>query len=312
MARTLPVLINRSGGTAASLGDSLRDKVEAAFAKAEQAIDLHLIDGADIRDAVREYARAPVVAVGGGDGTLSCAASVLVGTSAALAILPLGTRNHLARQLGVPLDIEGAARLAVDGQRRRIDVGVAGERVFVNNASFGIYTRFVREREARQGPKWLSSVPATWHVLRNMRAQLFPLKIDGARRMLETPLLFIGNNRYSMELGQVGERETMTDGRLSVYAVSAKRPHQLFGFAARAFLGLADPERDFETCADARDVIIEGEGYVEGAFDGELIELRLPLRLRSLPNALGVVTPRETASSDRTAAASVERSLPDS
>lgn len=310
MARTLPVLINRSGGTAAAMGDSLGEQIEAAFAQAGQQIELHVLDGDEIADAVRDCAHAPVVVIGGGDGTISAAASVLARAPAAMAILPLGTRNHLARQLGVPLDLPDAASLAVNGQRRRVDVGAAGERVFVNNASFGIYTRFVRQRDARGGPKWLSTLRATWHVLRHMRAQFFPLRIDGSRRMLESPLLFIGNNRYSMDPGHVGERESLTDGRLSVYAVSARKPHQLIGFAARALLGLANPERDFDACADAREVIIGGEGWIEGALDGELTDLRLPLRLRSLPNALGVVTPREMAKAGA-AATSVERTLPD-
>lgn len=293
MARTLPVLINRSGGTAAAFGDTLEDRVREAFAETGAKIDLQLLDGDEIADAVRALPGSAVVAVGGGDGTMAAAASALARSHTALAILPLGTRNHLARQLGVPLELKEAAQLAVGGQRRRIDLGLAGERVFVNNASFGIYTRFVRRRDESDGPKWLGTLPATWHVLRQMRAQFFPLRIDRERITLTTPLLFIGNNPYSLERGHLGERESMTDGELAVYSVAAHRPRQLVGFALRALVGLARPERDFEHFTEAREVIIEGEGTIEGAFDGELDELPLPLRLRSLPGALGVVTPRE-------------------
>lgn len=299
MSRAIPVLINRSGGTAASLGDGLRSAVEGAFASIDRAIDIELLTGAEMAAAIKRHAGAPLVVVGGGDGTLGAAASVLAHTASAMGVLPLGTRNHHARQLGVPLDLEGAARLAVYGQRRRMDLGLAGDRVFVNNASFGIYTRLVQERDAGRGPKWLRSIPASWHVLRNMRSQLFPVWIDGKAKELATPLLFVGNNAYSLDRGQLGERESLTDGELSVFAVSAQSRAALIGFALRAMLGLADPERDFAECETAQEVIVEGVGEIEGAFDGELATLSLPLKIRILPNALGVVVPRETVADSR-------------
>ena len=303
MAQLLPVLINRSGGAAGRLGDGLRDAVEAAFAAAGRKIALELVDGAEMPDALGRHAGAPVIAVGGGDGTLGCAAAALAHTPTALAILPLGTRNHLARQLGVPLDLAEAARVCVSGQRRRIDLGMAGTRVFVNNASFGIYVRFVRHRDALDGPKWLSSIPAAWHALRRARAQSFSLRLDGQPSRIKSPLLFIGNNEYSIDAGSVGERESLADGRLSLFAVAPQSPIGLVGFALRALVGLARADSDFEELTEAKEIVIEGIGSIEGAFDGELETLALPLRLRSLPGALGVVTSREAAEAARTLSA---------
>jgi len=293
MTRKIPVLINPSGGTAAAMGDSLASAVTEAFAAAGAEIALELLDGCEIAAAARRHAGAPLVVVGGGDGTIGTAAAALAHTVSALAVLPLGTRNHFARQLGLPLELGEAARLALSGQRRRIDIGKAGERVFVNNASFGIYSRFVRLRDSGRAPKWLGSIRAAWSILRRMRAQRFSLQLDGERQELFTPLLFVGNNEYSIALGRLGRRASLRDGRLSVCAVSAQMPLRLIAFAARAVVGLARPERDFEEFATARDMVIDGEGHIEGAFDGELALMPLPLRLRSLPAALGVVTPRE-------------------
>ncbi|MFA7601602.1 MAG: diacylglycerol kinase family protein [Novosphingobium sp.] len=299
MASPLPVLINPAGGIAATLGDTLRQTVEDAFAAAGRQIALELVEGAGMAEAVARHRGKPRVVVGGGDGTLGCAAAALARTPTALAILPLGTRNHFARQLGIPFDLPAAARIAVGGQRRRMDLGAAGERVFVNNASFGIYTRFVRRRERHGGPRWLGSLAAIGHVLRNMRAQAFALRLDGRQVRVTTPLLFIGNNQYSIERGHLGEREALDEGELSLYAVAAQGPRKLLGFTMRALLGLARPERDFAECASAAEVVIEGDGWIEGAFDGELEWLPLPLALRSLPNALGVVTPRESVDPER-------------
>lgn len=295
MAEPLPVLINRSGGTAASLGDRLESTVREAFAPTGRAITLELLDAADMAEAIRRHGDAPVVAVGGGDGTLGNAAQILRGTGGALAILPLGTRNHLARTLGVPLDLAEAACIAAAGERRRIDLGRAGERIFVNNASIGLYPRLVRERDRRELPKWLGTIPAAWRVLRTMRAHHYALNIDGLRRTVRTPLLFIGNNRYSLEPGSLGERESIEDGELSLCAVRAESPLGLVWFALKVLLGLVRADQDFDELAEARSITIEGTGEIGVALDGEVMRMPLPLHLDILPAALGVVAARTPA-----------------
>lgn len=295
MASPLPVLINRSGGTAVALGERLEPAVRAAFAATGRAIILELLDGGEMAEALRRHAKAPVIAVGGGDGTLGNAAQTLRGTASALAILPLGTRNHLARTLGIPLDLNEAAVTAATGGRCRIDLGRAGRRIFVNNASIGLYPRLVREREKRDLPKWLGTLPAAWRVVWTMRANHYALMVDGQRRVVRTPLLFIGNNRYSLEPGSLGERESMGDGELSICAVRAESPLHLVWFALKVLLGLARPDADFEDLAEARSITIDGPGEIGVALDGEVERMALPLHLDILPSALGVVVPRVPA-----------------
>jgi diacylglycerol kinase family enzyme len=294
MAPPLPVVINRSGGTAAALGERLEERVREAFEASGRAIALELVEPADLPAAIARHCRAPVVVVGGGDGTLGTAATQLAGKATALAVLPLGTRNHLARQLGVPLDLEEAAQVAASGARRRMDLGRAGERVFVNNVSIGIYNKLVGARERLGLPKWLATVPAALRVLRTMRPHGYRLRIDGFERTLRTPLLFIGNNRYSLDLGHLGERASLEDGLLSVCAVAAQGPLQLIWLAFKVLCGLAHPERDFAELELAREVIIEGEGELGLAVDGEPTRLSRPLRVTIEPAALGIVTPRLT------------------
>lgn len=292
MATALPVLINRSGGTAASLGERLGETVRAAFAPTGREILLELIDGDEMADAIRAHMNASVIAVGGGDGTLGGAAQLLTGTRTALAILPLGTRNHLARALGIPLDLTEAASVAATGERRRMDLGRAGKRIFVNNASIGLYPKLVKERDKRDLPKWLGTIPAAWQVMKTMRAHHYSLTIDGEERRIRTPLLFVGNNRYSLDLGSLGERESLGDGELSICAVRADGPLHLVKFAAKVLVGLADPDADFAELGEARSIVIEGSGEIGVALDGEVMKMALPLALDILPSALGVVAPR--------------------
>ena len=87
--------------------------------------------------------------VGGGDGTLSAAASILAGTDTALGVLALGTLNHFARDLRIPLDLDGAIGVIAAGHHQTVDVGEVNGQVFINNSSIGIYPFFVAERSGR-------------------------------------------------------------------------------------------------------------------------------------------------------------------
>jgi diacylglycerol kinase family enzyme len=287
----LPVIVNRGGGTAAGLGDKLEQTLREAFAGSD--IALKLVEGSAIAAAVEGAKGAPIVAIGGGDGTQGSAAALLAGSESAQLVLPLGTRNHLARQLGVPLDLAKAAKLAATGRRTAIDLAKAGDRIFVNNASIGMYTRLVRLRDRVAGPKWLGTIPAAWTVLRTLRARPLMLKVDGKPQRVVTPLLFIGNNRYSLDTGKVGERESLSDGVLSLFAVAQRKPLGLVGFAMRALVGRADPERDFCALTEAREVVLEGDGSIQVAFDGEVEVMPLPLTFSIMPGALLVVVPAE-------------------
>jgi diacylglycerol kinase family enzyme len=293
MPEPIAVIVNKSGGTASSLGDKLEETVRQAFDG--QAIDLHLVEGREVARTAERCAGSGVVAIGGGDGTQGSAAAVLAGSDTAQVVLPLGTRNHLAKQLGMPVDLAEAAKVASEGRTEAIDLAQAKdpsrERVFVNNASIGLYTRLVRERDRRPGPKWLGTIPAAWVVLRTLRARPMLLTIDGRRERVVTPLLFVGNNRYLLDTGMVGERHSLSEGVLSLFVVARQSPLALVGFAFRALLGRADVDRDFCALAEAREVVVEGLGSVDVAFDGEVERMALPLTFAIMPSALRVLVP---------------------
>jgi diacylglycerol kinase family enzyme len=291
-AATLPVIVNAAGGTASRAGDNLRQQIEAAFVAAGQPIALELVDGDGLAEALDRHAKAPRVAVGGGDGTLATGAEAALRSGAELAVLPLGTRNHFARQLDVPLDLEGAARLAAHGRAQPVDLAEAGGQVFINNLSVGAYVDLVRAREASRLPKLLATVPATWRTLRKLRSRSFELGLDGEAVAIRTPLLFIGNNRYEVEEGRPGERASLDDGLLSAYAVAPLSRGALIAAAVRTLAGHPRMHRDFALDRTAREVRIHGPGAaIEVALDGERCRFDLPLTIRIRPQALSVVAP---------------------
>ena len=296
MPERVPVLVNAGGGTARGMGERCADAIAGAFAAAGLAVEVRMLPGGDIATAAAELAHRELVVVGGGDGTLGSAAAALVRGGATLGILPLGTRNHLARELGVPADLAGAARLIAERPLRAIDLGRVGDgkdaRVFVNNASIGLYPALVRRRDDHPAPKWLAALPAAIGALGRLRHHRLRLSLDGEQQRVVTPLLFVGNNRYILDRERMGTREALDDGRLSVYAVASRRRLALAGFAVRTLLGRADPERDFAAIGDVACLTVEGHGRsIDVALDGEVVRLPLPLRFHSDPGALRVVAP---------------------
>lgn len=294
MAR-LPVIVNRNGGAASKMGDKLEAMLREAFAAAGVDADIQLLDGKDMPDAIKAAAGSGRVVVAGGDGTVACAAGQLAGGDAELALLPLGTLNHLARDLGLPTKLEEAAAVAAHGDAAPIDVAEVNGHVFINNASVGLYPFMVREREALQDgrgwPKWLSMLPAGWAALKRLPHHRLRLTIDDATRTVVTPLLFVGNNTYSLDAGEVGQRGTLTGGKLSVYAVSRRSRTALVWFAMRAIVGRAERHHDFELVGECETLTVDAHGAtLEIALDGEVERLETPLEFTIRPGALTVVS----------------------
>ena len=118
----LAVVVNASGGKASREGDALEGRLIAAFAAHGVTAEPHLVEGKALAQTIADVRSAPVVAVGGGDGTLGSAAALLSKSGQVMAVLPLGTLNHLSIDLGIPADLSEAAGVAVDGKVQAIDL----------------------------------------------------------------------------------------------------------------------------------------------------------------------------------------------
>jgi diacylglycerol kinase family enzyme len=298
--KIIRVLVNRAGGAAAAAGSDLADSLAAAFAAAGAEAQIQLLEGSEMCEAIREAAGEGRVVVAGGDGTAACAAEAIAGSDAELALLPLGTLNHLARDLTIPNAIEDAAKLAVEGEAVAIDLGQVNDHRFVNNASIGLYPFMVRHREgyrSRNGwPKWLASIPAAWDALSRLPHHRLRIDIGRGEKPLVTPLLFVGNNVYSLESGTVGSRASLRDGALSVYAVARRSRFALLWFGVRAMLGRVDRAIDFVALGECSSLTVTSpsrSGLIDVALDGEIRRLSFPLRFEILPGALKIVSPPE-------------------
>jgi len=294
----IALILNSASGTALDRG--ARDKLRQRFADAGCEVREHALgQGKDMASLVSAAVaeRPDAVVVGGGDGTLSSAAGLLMGGSIPLGVLRLGTFNHFAKDLGIPLELDGAVDAILRARRTAVDVGEVNGRKFINNSSLGIYPRIVRRRDALRsrlriaGGKLWAFAWATVTAFRRTPFLDAGVCLDGKTRRIRTPFLFIGNNAYNMEGFGAGKRERLDGGRLSVYLTSRGGRLPLIGLGLRALFGMLGNSRDFEALAAQSLDVHSRHSHLLVALDGEIESMATPLAYRIHPGALQVLVP---------------------
>lgn len=288
------LILNRGGGRAG----------EDAERKARRALEAHGIEaeivavgGAQAAKAAQKAVSdgAQLVIAAGGDGTISAVAGALSGSKAALGILPLGTLNHFARDLGIPFQLEKAAAVLASGQRHQVDLAEMNGRTFINNSAIGLYPLMVIDREGQRQrlgrSKRLAMIVASVRTLVRFHHHRLTLGINDQKEQVDTPLLFVGNNDYQIGLRGAGTRDALSDGRLCVYVMRKKSAAGLIAAAIRALFNRSR-EDDMVQLEDVQRLKVESRrGHLTVSLDGEVVSARTPLEYRIVPNALTVIAP---------------------
>ncbi|HSH37828.1 MAG TPA: diacylglycerol kinase family protein, partial [Chthoniobacterales bacterium] len=239
-----------------------------------------------------------VIVAAGGDGTISAIASQLAGTNKTLGVLPIGTLNHFAKDLRVPLELAAAVRTIVDGHVAGVDAAEVNGRVFINNSSLGLYPRIVSKREEQQERlgrgKWPAFAWATLHALRRFPFLDLRITVEGKQLARETAFLFVGNNEYQIAGFNLGARECVDRGNLGLYLTHRTGRFGLFRLGLHALFGRVDQAEDFEAFCVQEARIETRKRRLLVACDGEVMWMDTPLHYRSRQNALRVLVPRET------------------
>ena len=291
----IEVLVNaRSGaGHRAEIQQRLGDAFTASGADARISL---AGDGVELvtlaqRAAVSDAGR---VVAGGGDGTINTVAAAMIDSDKTLGVLPFGTMNHFAKDLGIPLGLEGAIETVVAGHAVSVDVGEVNGRIFLNNSSLGLYPRIIRERERQQRlgwGKWPAYVWAALGVLRRYPFLEIRLTVDGDAMIGRTPFVFVGNNAYDMKRFTIGSRACLDKGELSLYTTSHTGRLGLTRLALGALLGGLRQDRDFLAFATKDAWIGTQHRRIRVALDGEVTIMEPPLHYLVRPGALRVLAP---------------------
>jgi diacylglycerol kinase family enzyme len=294
-------LTNESAGAFNKHPAELNKAISAALAARGLMAEVELVDGGGLRPAIeRARARAErgeidAVVLGGGDGSLRAAASVLAGTHIPLGILPVGTMNHFAKDLGLPMSIEEASAVIAGGRIRAVDLAEVNGETFINTSSIGIYPYMVIDRERRRArhklAKWTAMVPAFFRMIWHFPRRRLRIAAAGFDRPYRTPCLLVGNNEYVMELFTARRRQRLDSGKLWFYVVKPRRPVEFFWMVCRLCFGRVDQKRDLDRFALAEAEVSAKTSRLPVALDGEVRLLQSPLRYRSRPGALTVIVP---------------------
>lgn len=245
---------------------------ELLAAAAQRGIETHVLSQDDDVEALAREADCDALGVAGGDGSLAVVAGVALERDLPFVCIPFGTRNHFARDVGLDRDDPVAALDAfTDRRERRIDVGRAGDRLFLNNVSLGLYARLVHRRERhRRRRVALARLRALTAVAAHRRP--LGIRLDGTP--LRARLVLVANNSYELGPLSLGERARLDEGCLHVYV-----PKGLL-------------RSGWEERRGARFTIEAAGGRLRAAVDGEPAVLETPLELRVEPRALRVLLPR--------------------
>lgn len=247
-------------------------------------------------EAVRARDASATILAAGGDGTVCAVAEVLAGSSTTLGILPLGTFNFFARSLGLPADPVAAAGALIGGDVIAVSAAEVNGRLFLNNASLGLYPALLDQRE-RAYAKWgRSRWAAYWSALRTLatydRPSRLRITVDGKTDHVRSPMVFVAQNAFQLEqYGMQDGADLIRQGKLAVYVAPELRKWQVLGFALKMALRTAQPYRDF-TLESGTEVLIGTRAPRRTiARDGERQKMSAPFRFRLLPGALRVIVP---------------------
>jgi diacylglycerol kinase family enzyme len=285
-------LVNPKSGTA--------EKARAALAEAG-AFDVHVVEPEKLTDAIADAVADGKrrIVVSGGDGTIASAAHSLVGTGVELGIVPGGTLNHFARDLGIPADLPTACEIAADHTVAACaDVSYVNGLLFINTSSVGAYVKLVRTREQlepRLGYK-LASAAAAMRVFLGLPRFDVEIEVEGVLRRYRTPLVFVGVGERELKLPTLGKRIPRGRRGLHVMVVRGRTRAGLLALAlaavARGVRHVSRTPKLDSFIVDQCRVFLRRRGPV--AVDGEIVQLDTPLEYRLVRDALKVVV-REPA-----------------
>jgi len=234
-----------------------------------------------------------VVALGG-DGTLNAVANAALHKGCAVGVLPLGTFNYFGRTHDIPEDIEDAIRDLLLAEPQAVQVGLLNDRVFLVNASLGLYPQALQDREAWKQRYGRRRMVAVWSgaltVLRGVRQLRTQLEKEGETVSLRTPTLFVGNSRLQLERAGIYEGEEMGEGELVAVVVKPVGTPTMLWLLLRGALGRLGEADQVDSFA-FRHMTVTPASLISGrrvkvAMDGEVSWMTPPLTFRVSPQPL--------------------------
>jgi len=307
LASRLQFVINAAAGS--NDARVKREVIETALRDGGRQGDLLFCSPAELSDVAHRAAtkaiatRTAVVAVGG-DGTLNTVAQAAHAAGCAMGVVPQGTFNYFARTHGIPAEPAEAVRLLLRAAPAPVQLGGINDRVFLVNASLGLYPELLQDREAYKArfgrSRWVALVAACTTLLRAQRRLRLHIEMGGAVRDMQTLTLFVGNNRLQLQQFGAEPDDTLAgapgDGSMAALMLRPIGTLSMIGLMLHGAMGrlgeAAGVERfEFEHLV-VKPTLPQGRSGVKVAFDGEVMMMRAPIDFRVLAKPLYLLKPQ--------------------
>jgi diacylglycerol kinase family enzyme len=296
------VLLNDAAGSFAGLDIALaRQRIAQRFADAGARADVRFVEPRYLRPLAQEAARGgefDTIFAGGGDGTLNTIANALADSEKTFAVLPLGTHNHFAKDLNIPLDLDQAIPALAAGHVIEIPVAEVNGQLFLNFSAIGLHPEMILDREAQRAErgrgKWPAMMLAMLHQLKSPPVQKLTLSARGRSLAHRTPSVIICNNPHQMKVFGVKDASIPERGLLNIYITTRSRRRTLIWQMFRAAAGAIDEKTPhFEAMALPELRIDSKRKLIPVSIDGEVMDLSPPLVYRVRERPMKVLVPEE-------------------
>ena len=290
------VILNRGSGR--QNGDQAETTIRNAFARHGITAEfIHIDKRNDPKSAAHQaLSRGDgIIAVAGGDVTISGVTSAMVDQDRPLGIIPQGTFNYFARSMGIPEDLDRAVDLIASGESRPVHVATINGETFLNNASIGAYPAILKTREGIYRRWGRSRIAAYWSVIKaliDFRTTLkLTIVVDGEENTLRTPLVFAVNNAFQLDQMGLDGKDCIARGDMVLLVAPDTYRFGLLRHAIALATGLAKPHTDYEMlCGSEIDIRMkQRKRYV--ARDGEVSIIKGPYRLTRAASPIHIYVP---------------------
>ena len=261
-----------------------------AFKDAELSYKLYEISPLDLALTIQKcLSKHKIILVGGGDGTIRTAAQYCANTPTVLGVLPLGTLNHFANELGLPLNAQEMVEGIKKNHTVKIDIATVNGCVFVNNSSIGFYPQFAKKRDVytRLYNKWLSYIPGFIDSFKKHRTISFTIKSKNINLPLRTAFLMVSNNLYSYEFPVTLKRESFHKAQLGLYFLKQGKI-RLFKIIKHLFT--SDKQFEIHQSKSPIEIHFTNKKEITISLDGDTQKVKTPLIFKTLPKAVTILT----------------------
>ncbi len=290
-----------NAGSGAGDKEESRAKIEQGFGDAGHRVEFHLIDSADDIEATIEQAKQAcqqdggVLVAAGGDGTINATASASADSKIPFAVVPMGTFNYFARDIGMPPDPYAAAAAIAGGTVQPMHLARLNGRPFLVNASLGLYVKLIENREKYRhnlgGRRAAAVVSGLVTALRGHSTMTLELTVDGKPRRLRSALVFLGKNYLQLKNLDFDIAEGVAGGQVGVIVLRDNAPRTMLALAWNALRGRPQDTPKLQAfCAEMLE-IKPRRATVDVVLDGEIVTLKTPLKVTIDKNALLLVRP---------------------